>query len=164
MFDRRKTERVFEVPICRHLLRYCEKHLFYGQQAPYKIEVRSLIGKQFMSLLIDARNEQMSGDQKIFKECAILEVELSNDFSRLSPNISKLIPINFYLHRLFRDSLITWIRCAEYHKIKPFPASIGFLDYYEIEESEYSHDAAYKHWTRYKRLNNQPPANPAIRA
>lgn len=142
----------FRVPVLPYLKKYLEKHVFCGQTAPYKLEEDTLIGKQFMSLIIDARKKDMMGDKKI-EMTAVIEVELSKMMAERSPSIRKLIPISFYLDKLFKDHLIVWIKSAEHYGIRPSPASKDFLAHFGIQESEYTYDAAYRHWLRYK--NNE---------
>jgi hypothetical protein len=143
----------FKVPVLAYLKKYLEKQFFPGEQAPYKIEEDSLIGKQFMSLLIDQRTKELMGDQKLLHS-ETLEVELSEAMAERSPNLRKLGSINYFLDKLFKDALIVWIKSAEIHGGRPYPASKAFLEYFNIDESEYSHDAAYKVWTRYKAEQN----------
>ena len=139
----------FKVPVYAYLLKYCRKQFFAGQSQPYKIEEDTLIGKQFMSVLMDVRKKEMMGDQLLL-QTETLDVELSEAMAKRSPNLGKLAPLNFFLDKLFKDALIMWIKSAEHHGIKPYPSSKAFLEHFGIDEHEYSHDAAYKHWTRYK--------------
>jgi hypothetical protein len=72
--------------------------------------------------------------------------------AKRGPTQSRLSkPINYYLDKLFKNTLITWIQSSEIAGVNAYQASKSFLVYFRIDESEYSHDAAYKYWTRWKR-------------
>jgi len=138
----------FRVPVLPYVKKYLTKKFFAGNHGPHKIEEDTLIGKQFMSVIIDARKKDVIDRHIEFSET--LDVVLSQDMLLRSPNISKLITINYFLDKVFKEELIAWILSAQHYGIRPFPASRDFLEYYGIEEREYSHDAAYKIWTRWK--------------
>lgn len=138
----------FRVPVMPYLKKYVEQKFFAGQTAPYKLEEDTLLGKQFMSAIIDARKKDVI--DKHIEMSDHLHICLSEAMAERSPSIKKLIHINFFLDKLFKDALITWIQSAEYFDVRAFPASKAFLEKYGIDESEYSHDAAYRHWQRTK--------------
>jgi len=138
----------FRVPVLPYVKKYLIKKFFAGDQGPHKIEEDTLIGKQFMSVIIDARKKDVIDRHIEFSET--LEVVLSQDMLLRSPKVAKLITINYFLDKVFKEELIAWILSAQHYGIRPFPASKDFLEYYGIEECEYSHDAAYKIWTRWK--------------
>jgi hypothetical protein len=138
----------FSVPVLPYLKKYTEKHFFAGLKGPHKIEEDTLLGKQFMSIIIDARSKDFI--DKHLEFTASLDVTLSESMAKRSPNLKKLICINFFLDKLFKDALVHWIKSADHFGIRPYPSSKMFLEYYGIEEAEYSHDAAYAHWKRYK--------------
>jgi hypothetical protein len=139
---------LFKVPVLPYLKKYMVKQFFAGHKSPFKIEEDTLLGKQFMSLIIDAR--KIDFIDKHLEMSAVLEIVLSDSMRKRSPRISKLVCINKFADKLFKNDLIVWILAAEYFGIRPFPSSKAFLEHYSIDESEYSHDAAYKHWTRTK--------------
>jgi hypothetical protein len=140
----------FKVPMLPYLKKYVERQIFQGMKAPYKIEEDSLIGKMIMCLIIDARQKDLRGDKRI-EMSASIEFQLSEVMAERSPSLQKLVPINYFLDKLFKNELITWIKSAEIVGMRPFPASKAFLEFYRIDESEYSHDAAYRHWLRDRR-------------
>lgn len=151
----------FNVPLLPYLKKYVEKQFFAGLTAPYKIEEDTLLGKQFMSLLMDCRTKDLRGDKKI-EMSATLPVLLSEELAKRSATLPKLIPINYYLDKLFKAALIAWIQCSEELGVRPFNSSKSFLAYYKIEEAEYSHDAAYKVYLRHKQQGYQPKPTPKI--
>lgn len=138
----------FHIPILPHLKKYLVKKFFSGHNAPYKIEENTLLGKQFMSVIIDGRKVDFI--DKHLEMSEKLSVKLSQDMMDRSPRLAKLVTINYFVDKLFKEELISWILSAEYHGVRPFPASKNFLEYYSIEEAEYSHDAAYRLWMRWK--------------
>jgi len=140
----------FSIPVFSYLDKYVRKSFFEGLRPPFKIEEDTLIGKQIISQLIDKRKIDMRGDKKIEMN-KTLQVCLSSVMANRSPTLSKLIPINYYLDKQFKHDLITWIKSADECGVRPYPSSKLFLAHYGIDESEYSHDAAYKVWQRYKK-------------
>lgn len=151
----------FHVPILPYLKKYATRQFFAGLAPPYKLEENTLIGKQVMSLILDNRTTHLRGDNKI-EMSQRLEIELSKMMAERSPSINKLIPINFFLHQLFKNELITWIKSADEYGVKPFVSSKDFLVHYRIDESEYSHDAAYKMWTRHKSIGHKQKKTPLV--
>lgn len=141
----------FDLYLFPYLKKYVEKMVLENERPPYKIDEDSLLGKQFMSLIKDARKTDMRGDKKI-QPSALLSVVLSDAMAKRSPSPGKLQPINFFLDKLFKASLIIWIKSSDIAGTKPFVSSKQFLKYLCIDESEYTHDAAYKVWTRYKSI------------
>lgn len=164
----------FRIPVPAYLKKYFVKQFFSGQHGPHKIEEDTLIGKHVMSLLLDARTRKLKhkhltrnkritrlpGESRGAQSSAsnstaarkdqVLEVILSEAMAKRSPNISKLIRLNTYLEDLFQSHLVTWIRSADFYGIPPYASSKDFLAYFAIDESEYSHDGAYRYWQRYK--------------
>jgi len=143
--------REFNVPLLPYLEKYVKKKFFAGLPPPYKIEEDTLLGKQFMSLIIDGRrSNNMAGNKT--KMSSTLHIQLSKCMAERSPNLRKLIAINLYFDKLFKDALITWVIAANDCGVVPFVSSKAFLVHFRIDEGEYSHDAAYKHWQRYKKM------------
>jgi hypothetical protein len=138
----------YNIPILPYLKKYVVKKFFDGHSPPYKMEEDTLLGKQFMSVIIDAR--KIDFIDRHLEMSDRLSVKLSNVMAERSVTLAKLVPINFFLDKIFKEELITWILSADYHGIRPFPAIRNFLAYYSIEEREYSLDAAYRHWLRWK--------------
>jgi len=151
----------FNVPLLPYLKKYAEKQFFAGYRAPYKIEEDTLIGKYIMSLIIDGRQVDMRGDKKI-EMSERLHIHLSEAMAERSPSLRKLVPINYYLDKLFKNELITWIKSSEDCGVRPFVSSKNFLQHYSIDESEYTHDAAYKVWQRYKRQGHNQNSTVAV--
>ena len=150
----------FRVPVLPYLKKYIEKQFFAGLKAPYKIEEDSLIGKFMMSQIIDGRHKDLRGDKRI-EMSQVIEIELSEAMAERSPSLGKLITVNYFLDKLFKNELITWIKSADYCGVRPFPASKAFLQHYKIDENEYSHDAAYRHWLRDQQKGRRKTTAPA---
>lgn len=139
----------YYIPVLPHVQKYVSKKFFNGNNhGPYKIEEHALLGKIFMAVIIDGRKADFI--DKHLEMTGKLHVKLSQDMLKRSPRMNKLVTVNFFLDKLFKDALIDWILSADHYGIRPFPASKDFLQYYGIEEAEYSHDAAYRHWIRWK--------------
>jgi hypothetical protein len=138
----------FKVPVSAYLKKYLAKKFYQGNKGPYKVEEDTLLGKQFMSIIIDGRKKDFIDKHIEYSET--ISVILSQDMILRSPKITKLVTINYFLDKVFKEDLIGWILSAQHYGIRPFNASKDFLAYYDIEETEYSRDAAYKLWNRWK--------------
>lgn len=137
----------FSVPVPAYIYKYVVKKFFAGNKGPFKIEEDTLLGKQFMATILDVRKKDVIDKHLQFTER--IPVILSQDMMKKSPNIAKLVSINFFLDKIFKEALIEWIQSAMYYGIRPYNSSRDFLAHYNIDETEYSHDAAYKLWTRW---------------
>lgn len=141
-------QKTFKLPVLPYVKKYVEKQFFNGQAAPYKIEEDTLIGKNFMSVIIDKRHRDIM--DKHHDLTAEIHITLSDAMAKRSPRLSNLMCVNYFLVEDFKDALTTWINAAGHYHIRPFVACKGFLEYYGIDENEYSLDAAYRLWQREK--------------
>jgi hypothetical protein len=149
----------FKIPVSAYLAKYMMRKFFQDNKGPFKIEEDTLLGKQFMSIIIDARKKDVL--DKHIEHTYTIEVILSQDMMKRSPNAAKLVTINFFLDKVFKEDLIGWILSASFYGIRPYRSCKDFLAFYSIDENEYSHDAAYKLWQRwnnadYKKKLGQP--------
>jgi hypothetical protein len=144
----------FAVPIFPYLKKYVEKKIFNGMAPPpFKVDQFSIIGKQFMSILID--HDRVDCFKYKLEMSETLRVHFSKRIAERSPRLYKLMGINFYIDSLFKEDLISWNLSASFHGIPPFTATKNFLAHYGIDESEYSTDSAYRYWLRWKNLEYQ---------
>jgi hypothetical protein len=139
---------MFKVPTTAYLKKWITRKIQNDNPGPLKIEEDTLLGKQFMSIIIDARKKDVI-DQHL-EHTHVIEVILSQDMMKRSPNLPRLVPINFFLDKLFKEDLRSWVLSARFYGIRPYPATKNFLEFYGIDESEYSHDAAYRYWQRWQ--------------
>lgn len=68
----------------------------------------------------------------------------------MSPNVSQLVQINSLLDEMFQEGLILWIFAQGYAGVNPHNSCKSFLSFFNIDENEYTYDAAHKAWLRYR--------------
>jgi hypothetical protein len=143
----------FRVPVQAYLKKYIIKRFFAGSKGPYKIEEKPLLGKLFMSCIIDGRKQDCI-DTHLEKN-TFIEVILSQDMLDRSPQPKKLQSIAFFIDKMFKESMIDFILTAQIYGVRPFNSVKDFLQEYGIEEHEYSSEAAYKLWLRWKNKDHE---------
>lgn len=139
-----KEHRTFKIPIKPHLKKFIMKAFDYVE--PIKVEEDTFLGKNIMSLIIDKRSVSVPWEG--YSEEVVLE--LSKQMAERSPKVRRLARINILLDRVFKQSLFLWVKAQHEAGIVPFQATKNFLAHFGIEEKEYSHDAAYRAWLRWK--------------
>jgi hypothetical protein len=75
---------------------------------------------------------------------------LTKEQSEFSPRQNKLIRINMAMDDAFKEHLLTWISGQCQAGIPAHQACRLFLQFYDIQEQEYTLDAAYRFWQRSK--------------
>jgi hypothetical protein len=143
----------FRVPVQEYLKKYIVKRFFAGSKGPYKIEEKPLLGKLFMAALIDGRKKDCIDTH--LEKTTYIDVILSQDMLKRSPQPRKLQSIAFFVDKMFKESLIDHILTAQHYGVRPHNSVKDFLDLYEIEESQYTRDAAYKLWQRWNNRDEQ---------
>lgn len=145
----------FEVPIQPHLKKFILKQ--YKLKEPIKVEEYSVLGKVVMGALMDKRNSvelnkltshRGTGQRDLLTDT--LRIILSKGMSERAPRLHKLVRINIDMHRIFKDYMLVWIIAQHDVGIPPNTSCKRFLEKYGIDENEYSYDAAWKYWMRYK--------------
>ena len=147
----------FKVPILPQLKKFVLAQLYDGQAEPIKVEEDSPLGRAVMSILIDKRQVKTSiarsTHDKEYSET--LRLTLSHSMMERSPSIKKLARLNLEFDELFRQAIFIWVRAQNQNGVSSSEAVQNFLDYYKIEESEYTKDAAYQAWYRFKHQKYQ---------
>jgi hypothetical protein len=143
----------FRVPVQVYLKKYIVKRFFAGIKGPYKIEEKPLLGKLFMAAIIDGRKQDCIDTH--LEKTTYIEVILSHAMLERSPQPKKFQSIAFFLDKMFKESLIDHVLTAQHYGIRPFNSVKDFLELYSIEEHEYSSEAAYKLWTRWKNKDSE---------
>jgi hypothetical protein len=143
----------FRVPVQAYLKKYIVKRFFAGSKGPYKIEEKPLLGKLFMAALIDGRKQDCIDTH--LEKTTYIEVILSQDMLHRSPQPKKLQSLAFFMDKMFKESLIDFILTAQLYGVRPFNSVKDFLQEYGIEEHEYTSDAAYKLWLRWKNKDHE---------
>lgn len=139
----------FTVPIFPHVKKFLAHR--YGLKSPIKVSENISLGKIVTLSLIDKRQRTLSRTMQRDAESKInseLVLVLTEDQVRMGPRINKLIAINTDIDQIFKEHLITYIMAQKSIGIPVKTACRSFLAEMGINESEYSIDAAYKHWQR----------------
>ena len=140
-----KARTHFTVPVYRHLKKFIIKN--YKCTETIKVENYSTLG-DIVTLCLRDPQQAENNDQYRDRLTANITLVLSARQAKLGPRMSKLVALNVKMDRVFKEHLLAWIQALRKDGIAPFTACKIFLDYYDIDESEYSLDAAYKHWQR----------------
>jgi hypothetical protein len=139
-----------EILLYPYVKKYIIKKYFSRKKSPYKVDEHDMVGKILICVILDKRNQKRIKALKGATEQLV--VSLNQDMNRHSASQAKLQRANFYFDKMFKDALIEWIIASTYKKVDTKNVSLSiknFLEYYNIEESEYSYDTAYKYWTRW---------------
>jgi len=138
-----------------HIYPHVKKFITRNNKAnPFRVEEYSTLGRLITLALRDTRASfqyKDNNDQYRNRLTATITIILTDDQSKYGPTIGKLMRINIDMDRIFKEALIVWICAQQQQGIPPYNACKLFLQYYGIDESEYSLDAAYKYWQRYKK-------------
>jgi hypothetical protein len=139
----------FTIPVFPHVKKFIQKK--YQAADVVKTEEYTTLGKMVTLALRDNRRwtEYNTIERKHLSDTITLH--LTSEQLKLSPKISKLMRINLDMDREFKSHLVSWIHAGIVVGIKPFNSCKNYLSYHRIDEREYSLDAAYKFWQRYKR-------------
>jgi hypothetical protein len=109
--------------------------------------------KKFILKNHDATNGSIkveNNDQFRDRLTTTLTLELTKKQTQLGPRVSKLMRVNTDMDRVFKEHLLCWIKAQSALGIPPFTACRTFLEYYAIDESEYSLEAAHRFYQRSK--------------
>ena len=142
----------FKVPILPHLKKFVLYQLYDGQAEPIKVEEDSPLGRSVMSILIDKRQVTTSSARSAYSKeyDSTLRLVLSHSMMERSPSIKKLARLNLEFDEIFRQAIFIWVRAQNQNGVGSYAAVQNFLEFYKIDESEYTKDAAYKAWQRFK--------------
>jgi hypothetical protein len=146
-----KLERrqVFSIPVYPHVKKFILKK--FRLHEPARAEEYNTFGKFIMTALEDKRLRIDYNDSQ-FRDrlTASIKVNLTTHQAKFAPRLQKLIRINHAMDDAFKEHLVTWIQGQGAAGIPAYTACKMFLEFYEIDEKEYSLDAAYKIWQRTK--------------
>lgn len=142
------TDKLYHtIPLQPHLRKYITKlGPLAKEKEPYPIGEDTLLGKQLMLILKDKRaNKQVTSPTRVDIKVVLSEFILDH-----KPTRDDLRQLEGFIDKLFKDCLITWIQSSDLAGVKPFESTKSYLTYLGIAPSEYSHEAAYKVWQRWK--------------
>jgi hypothetical protein len=118
---------------------------------PIKSEEYSTFGKSITLALKDNRLRIEYNDSQYRNRLTeTLTIVLTKEQSEFTPRIQKLMRINTAMDIAFKEHLLTWVDGQHEAGIPIHTACKMFLQFYDIDEKEYSLDAAYKHCQRKK--------------
>lgn len=113
---------------------------------PGKLVTMALREKRSRNHLCAIGTGRPESAQKITDE---ITIALTTHQMNLSPRLSKLYRLNIDFDNLFKEHMITFL-VAQYSMGTPvFHACKNFLEQYEIKETQFSVDTAYKYWQRW---------------
>lgn len=136
--------RVLNVPIKPHLKKFLLKTTDLPE--PFRLDEHTSVGKNLIKALRD-RQEAANLSER---QTDVLAIELSSRAAKMSPGVSQLLYINSLLDEMFQESLILWIFAQSYAGVNPHNSCKSFLFFFNIDENEYTYDAAHKAWLRYR--------------
>lgn len=147
----------FKVPILPHLKKFVLAQLYDGQSEPIKVEEDSPLGRSVMSILIDKRQVTTAVARSTHNKeyDGTLRLVLSHSMMERSPSIKKLARLNLEFDEIFRQAIFIWVRAQNQNGVGSYAAVQNFLEYYKIDESEYTKEAAYQAWQRFKHQKYQ---------
>lgn len=132
------------ISIKTHLKKFMLKH--FDEAEPFKLDSNTSIGKKLLSSVKEKREYENMNEQVT----DTIQLKLSTRFAARAPRAKHLTYLNTLLEEMFRESLILWVYAQGEQGVNPNQSTKGFLRFYGIEEREYSYDAAYKIWQRFK--------------
>lgn len=136
----------FTVPVFPHVKKFILKQ--YKTSEPVKVEEYNSLGKMVTLALRDNRTRADQNDQQRNRVTSSITIILGKEQTELGPRLGKLMRINTHIDVIFKEHLLCWIEALKKDGIAPFTACKMFLEYYGIDEKEYSLDAAYKYYQR----------------
>ena len=137
---------VVRIPVKPHLKKFIIKR--YRQKEPLNITERSLLGRNIMKVLQETRKHKF--ENVLYQYTERLQVVLTADMRERSPRLARLVYVNNEIEKEFKEALFIWIEAQMEMACHAKEACQNFLDYYGIDDQEYSYDAAYKAWQRFK--------------
>jgi hypothetical protein len=147
-----EARKEYTIPTFSYLIKFVSKQ--YGQRSPIQVDENTAMGKFITLSLLDRRPwkeyASFNTPERSDKLSASLKIILTKEQSEMAVRKSKLLRINTDLDRLFKEHMITFIEALRTNGIPASHACKQFLRYFHIEETEYSFDAAYKHYKRQK--------------
>lgn len=146
------TRTKFKIHVFPHVKRFILKN--YGGSEPVKTEEYGVLGKMVTLALKDNRAQSDYNDQYRDRLTTTLTITLTSEQSKMSPRQGKIMRINIHMDSLFKEHLLAWISALKVNGIAPYTACKMFLDYYELDENEYSLNTAYQYYKRANGLKN----------
>lgn len=142
-----KTRNLFTIPVFPHVKKFILKST--RASGAIKVEENTMLGKIVTLALLDNSTRDGNNDASR-RATASVTLTLTKRQVDLRPGIIKLMRINVDIDRVFKDHLLTTIYSLADAGIPSYQACRMFLGRYNINESEYSTDVAYRFFQRSK--------------
>lgn len=140
----------FKIEVFIHLKKFMLR-AFPHQRGTFTTYEKTELGKLVTIALLKHRQTQFTGkspnDQERNRPMATIILRLTEAQRLLKPRQFKLA-INLEVDDVFKRYLLLWITTQGTMGVGVQAACRSFLEYYDIDETEYSLGAAYKHWQR----------------
>jgi hypothetical protein len=114
-----------------------------------KVEEYTTLGKYVTLALREPAGAENNGQYRD-RLTTTITIVLTKKQSQLGPRLHKLMRINTDIDRVFKEHMLTWINAHQECGVPPYTACRLFLEYYKIDESEYSLEAAHRFYQRTK--------------
>lgn len=127
----------------------------HNQAEPVKAEMSNQLGIIIYSVVKDRYKQRSS---LLFPESLSekINVELCYKISSREHRLGKLILINEFYDKYFKQLMFTWITAQLSAGVPALQGIKNFLNHYHIEEEEYSYQSGYRAWLRYKNEEYTP--------
>jgi hypothetical protein len=144
----RTARNKFTIDVFPHIKKFILKN-HDATNGSIKVEEYTTLGK-YVTLALREPATAENNDQFRDRLTTTLTLELTKKQTQLGPRVSKLMRVNTDMDRVFKEHLLCWIKAQSALGIPPFTACRTFLEYYAIDESEYSLEAAHRFYQRSK--------------
>lgn len=148
------SEHFISIDVYPHIKKFAGKMYLRNKQGAFICTETTMLGLFVRMALVDKESwASPDNDQARDRLTATIQVQLTTEQARLSPRLYKLKRVNTLLDRAFKDAMICSILTQKSSGVPILPACKVFLEYYNIDENEYSVDNCYKHWQRWRDRN-----------
>lgn len=136
---------IVEIPVYPHI----KKLLYYNvldPKAPLRAEFHNRLGLTIRAILHSKAEKSQANDRMT----ETIQVEVNDWLSKMDHRVKKLVKINDYFDKDFKEIMFHSVRDQYHAGIPALQAVKIFLKRLEITEDEYSYETAYRCWLREK--------------
>ena len=138
--------KIVKIPFLPHIKKFILVHYKVEEPLPVPAKLNNLLGKIINAVLIGEKEVQKANDR-----CTThLTMEFGKRLAERELRISKLMLLNRYFDKMFKDHMVQWILAQTDLGITEMEAIRRFLNFYKITEDEYSLLIAHRQWMRHK--------------
>lgn len=139
-------KKVVDFPIYPHLKKFIINFYNYQKLDVIPVGMNSSIGIAMKHVIREKKPLQ----REIEKMTERIRFELCDEISNFEIRNSYVIAFNKAYNKMFKDQMMIWVNAQWKAGINNRQSIINFLQEFNIKESEYSYDSAYRHLTRVK--------------